>query len=73
MKFLFCICRYTLLKLVQKFGQLKKFDFLYHKFGPDKGKPRGYCFVTFGTKEVRFLCERVHNIYTDSNVAAVIQ
>ena len=44
--------RYTLLKLVQKFGELEKFDFLYHKFGPDKGKPRGYCFVNFKNKQV---------------------
>ena len=46
------IFRYTLLKLVQKFGELEKFDFLYHKFGPDKGKPRGYCFVNFKNKQV---------------------
>ncbi|XP_041368907.1 probable RNA-binding protein 18 isoform X3 [Gigantopelta aegis] len=46
------ITEFTLLKLVQKFGDLKKFDFLYHKEGPDVGKPRGYCFVSFNKKQV---------------------
>ncbi|XP_043914211.1 probable RNA-binding protein 18 isoform X2 [Protopterus annectens] len=43
--------RYHLLKLLQKFGQVKQFDFLFHKSGPLEGQPRGYCFVNFETKE----------------------
>ncbi|KAK6196027.1 hypothetical protein SNE40_001331 [Patella caerulea] len=45
------ITEFTILKLLQKFGQLVRFDFLYHKSGPDKGKSRGYCFVSYSTKE----------------------
>ncbi|KAK3782789.1 hypothetical protein RRG08_016384 [Elysia crispata] len=38
---------YAILKLVQKFGSIRKMDFIYHKAGPDKGKSKGYCFVSF--------------------------
>ncbi|KAI0215177.1 putative RNA-binding protein 18 [Lamellibrachia satsuma] len=44
------ITEFSLLKLLQRYGKLEKFDFLYHKNGPDKGKPRGFCFVTFNNK-----------------------
>ena len=44
--------RFALLKLVQKYGSLEKLDFIYHQTGPDKGKPRGYCFVTYENIEV---------------------
>ncbi|XP_069745300.1 probable RNA-binding protein 18 isoform X2 [Narcine bancroftii] len=43
--------KYNLLKLLQKFGKVKQFDFLFHKSGPLEGQPRGYCFVNFETKE----------------------
>ncbi|XP_064616665.1 probable RNA-binding protein 18 [Liolophura sinensis] len=45
------ITEFTLLKLLQKYGSLDKFDFLYHKSGPDQGKPRGYCFVSYHSPE----------------------
>ncbi|KAF9234320.1 hypothetical protein BU15DRAFT_52761 [Melanogaster broomeanus] len=38
---------YTLLKVFSKFGKVSKLDFLYHKAGPNKGKPRGYAFIEF--------------------------
>lgn len=38
---------FAILKLVQKFGSIRKMDFIYHKAGPDKGKSKGYCFVSF--------------------------
>ncbi|XP_072285970.1 probable RNA-binding protein 18 [Pyxicephalus adspersus] len=44
------ITEYHLLKLLQKFGKVKQFDFLFHKSGPLEGHPRGYCFVNFETK-----------------------
>jgi len=47
-----CSCRYHLVKLLEKFGKVKQFDFLFHKSGPLEGQPRGYCFVNFHTKEV---------------------
>lgn len=45
-------CRYHLVKLLEKFGHVKQFDFLFHKSGPLEGQPRGYCFVNFNTREV---------------------
>uniref|UniRef100_UPI00398E8CDB probable RNA-binding protein 18 n=1 Tax=Pristiophorus japonicus TaxID=55135 RepID=UPI00398E8CDB len=45
------LTEYNLLKLLQKFGKVKQFDFLFHKSGPLEGQPRGYCFVNFETKE----------------------
>ncbi|XP_077161206.1 putative RNA-binding protein 18 isoform X1 [Paroedura picta] len=44
------ITEYHLLKLLQKFGKVKQFDFLFHKSGALEGQPRGYCFVNFETK-----------------------
>ncbi|KAA1477044.1 hypothetical protein DENSPDRAFT_785933 [Dentipellis sp. KUC8613] len=38
---------YTLIQLFSKFGKLSHLDFLFHKSGPLKGKPRGYAFVEF--------------------------
>lgn len=46
--------RFSILKILQKFGSLKKFDFLYHKSGPDQGKSRGYCFASYDNKAVSF-------------------
>lgn len=46
--------RYTFVQLFKKFGTIAKFDFLFHKSGPSKGKPRGYAFVEYKDKEVRF-------------------
>ncbi|XP_036384042.1 probable RNA-binding protein 18 isoform X2 [Megalops cyprinoides] len=45
------ITEYHLVKLLEKFGKVKQFDFLFHKSGPLEGQPRGYCFVNFQTKE----------------------
>ena len=33
--------------MVEKFGPLVEFDFLYHRSGPQAGQPRGYAFVTY--------------------------
>ncbi|XP_060075071.1 probable RNA-binding protein 18 [Ylistrum balloti] len=41
------LTEFSLLKVLQKYGPLKRFDFLLHKSGPDVGKPRGYCFVSY--------------------------
>ncbi|XP_037799509.1 probable RNA-binding protein 18 [Penaeus monodon] len=38
---------FQLLKMVENFGPLVEFDFLYHRSGPQAGQPRGYAFVTF--------------------------
>lgn len=42
--------RYHLLKLVQKYGTIEKFDLLFHRSGPSAGQPRGYAFVTYSAK-----------------------
>ena len=44
--------RYALIKIFSKYGKIAKLDFLFHKTGIMKGKPRGYAFVEFGSKEV---------------------
>jgi RNA recognition motif-containing protein len=35
-----------------KFGKIVKEEFMWHKDGPRRGQPRGYCFVEFATHEV---------------------
>ncbi|EEC17571.1 conserved hypothetical protein [Ixodes scapularis] len=42
--------KFHLVKVLKRYGNVKKFDFLFHKAGPLKGHPRGYCFVTYETK-----------------------
>ncbi|KAI0360790.1 hypothetical protein OH77DRAFT_1367008, partial [Trametes cingulata] len=42
---------YTLLQLFSKFGKISKLDFLFHKSGPLKGKPRGYAFVEYANRD----------------------
>ncbi|KAG8693136.1 hypothetical protein FRC09_010706 [Ceratobasidium sp. 395] len=42
---------YALLQVFSKFGNVTKLDFLFHKSGPLKGKPRGYAFVEYATKQ----------------------
>ncbi|XP_012272699.1 probable RNA-binding protein 18 [Orussus abietinus] len=45
------INEYQLLKLVQKYGTIEKFDLLFHRSGPQAGQPRGYAFVTYRTAD----------------------
>ncbi|KAJ4474425.1 hypothetical protein J3R30DRAFT_677396 [Lentinula aciculospora] len=40
---------YTLLQIFTKFGKVTKLDFLFHKSGALKGKPRGYAFLEYGS------------------------
>ncbi|KAK7062580.1 hypothetical protein VNI00_000068 [Paramarasmius palmivorus] len=42
---------YTVLQLFSKYGKITKLDFLFHKNGPLKGKPRGYCFVEYASHD----------------------
>lgn len=46
--------RYTLLQVFSKFGKVTKLDYLFHKTGLLKGKPRGYAFIEYGNKDVSF-------------------
>ena len=45
--------RYSLMQLCAKHGKIAKLDYLFHKAGPCKGRPRGYAFVQYDTSEVR--------------------
>lgn len=40
---------YALVKLLQKYGPIEKFDLLFHRSGPLEGQPRGYAFVSYKT------------------------
>lgn len=49
--------RYHVIKMFSPFGKIKREEYLWHTHGPKKGEPRGYGFVEFATREVRFhLC-----------------
>ncbi|KAF9472452.1 hypothetical protein BDN70DRAFT_818626, partial [Pholiota conissans] len=43
---------YTLLQVFSKFGKITKLDWLFHKTGLLKGKPRGYAFVEYANQDV---------------------
>lgn len=45
------LTEFQLLKIVQKCGQIEKFDMLFHKNGPLIGQSRGYAFVTYKAAE----------------------
>jgi len=47
---------FHLLKMVQRYGTIDNFDFLFHRTGPNIGLPRGYAFVTFQDKEAAETC-----------------
>lgn len=42
---------YQLLKLVQTYGTIEKFDLIFHRSGPLIGQPRGYAFVTYAKSQ----------------------
>jgi RNA recognition motif-containing protein len=46
---------YTLIQVFQKYGKITKLDYMFHKSGPLKGKPRGYAFIEFSNKDVRIM------------------
>jgi len=44
------VTEYAMLKLLQRYDvTIHSLDFIYHRAGPEKGQPKGYCFVTFST------------------------
>ncbi|KAF5353869.1 hypothetical protein D9756_007306 [Leucocoprinus leucothites] len=43
---------YTLVQVFSKFGKLTSVDYLFHKSGPLKGKPRGYAFIKYADENV---------------------
>ena len=49
------MARYTLVQVFSKYGAISKLDYLFHKAGPLKGKPRGYAFIEYSNRDVRHL------------------
>ncbi|EDO45951.1 predicted protein [Nematostella vectensis] len=45
------LSEFNILKILQQFGEIEHFQFLFHGNGPNRGEPRGYCFVEFKKKE----------------------
>lgn len=45
------LSEYNLLKILQRFGEIKNFELIFHKSGVKEGEPRGFCFVEFKTRE----------------------
>lgn len=43
--------RYQLLKMVRVYGNIEKFDMLFHRSGPNAGLPRGFAFVTYKLRQ----------------------
>ncbi|KAI0300113.1 hypothetical protein B0F90DRAFT_1725070 [Multifurca ochricompacta] len=43
---------YTLIQIFSKFGKLARLDYLFHKTGAMRGKPRGYAFVEYTNEAV---------------------
>ncbi|KAF6126863.1 RNA binding motif protein 18 [Phyllostomus discolor] len=52
------ITEYHLLKLLQKFGTVKQFDFLFHKSGALEGQPRGKQSKPSSVSMASWLCPR---------------
>jgi RNA recognition motif-containing protein len=50
--------RGTVIKMFEPFGKIARFDYLWHTSGPNRGEPRGFCFVEYQRREVgaRGLC-----------------
>ena len=46
------LVRYTLVQLFSRYGKITKLDYLFHKTGPMKGKPRGYAFIQYASHDV---------------------
>ncbi|KAL5473294.1 hypothetical protein EMCRGX_G027761 [Ephydatia muelleri] len=41
----------NILEFVSRYGEVVSFRFMTFKQGPEKGEPRGYCFVEYSTRE----------------------
>lgn len=63
--------RYALLQVFTKFGKVSKLDFLFHKAGPNKGKPRGYAFLEYLHEGVSHFVKPCHLLLTRYSIAIV--
>lgn len=46
------ISEFQLLQVLRPFGSISSFNFVLHRGGPEKGKPKGFAFVEYGSSEV---------------------
>lgn len=59
--------RFYLLKILQKYGKIEKYDMLFHRSGPLCGQPRGYAFVSYTSKET---AERVRELLDGKKIGS---
>ncbi|KZV65454.1 hypothetical protein PENSPDRAFT_655750 [Peniophora sp. CONT] len=45
------VTEHTLIQIFSKYGKMSNLDFLYHKTGALKGKPRGYAFIEYANSD----------------------
>ncbi|VDB95574.1 unnamed protein product [Peniophora sp. CBMAI 1063] len=45
------VTEHTLIQIFSKYGKMSQLDFLYHKTGTMKGKPRGYAFIEYANSD----------------------
>lgn len=55
-----------------KFGKVSKLDFLFHKAGPNKGKPRGYAFLEYLHEGVSHPLKRCRLLLTRYSIAITL-
>lgn len=44
------VTEYHMVQLMKPYGKVVMQEFMWHKSGPNRGMPRGYCFVEYATK-----------------------
>ncbi|KXS13582.1 RNA-binding domain-containing protein [Gonapodya prolifera JEL478] len=45
------VAEYHIIKLFQPFGKITRIDYMWHKYGPHRGQPKGFCFLEYETHE----------------------
>lgn len=63
---------FTLIQIFSKYGKITKLDFMFHKTGILKGKPRGFAFIQFLDKAVSgVICVREDSVWLTSSQDAL--
>lgn len=48
-----CACRYQLMQICKRYGNVKHLVYVFHTHGRQRGEPRGYCFVEYASRQVQ--------------------